>query len=178
MTTINNLPVSGFDVYPASSLWTPSNAAYEDKSYFFLEFSYVREPTGTIPQEVTDLVNDTLPWEFILTSFNEVHNDSYDLHNTLADSYTVHTMGAMPIQITMSGYLPLTQGCDRRLDFMYLYANVLRGPMAHKYAIDIIFDFCNSEFDRIINIQTFTTTQSSNMDDMVQFSLTGVAVDG
>jgi hypothetical protein len=124
------------------------------------------------PQKMVDIVSKYV-WEFILTEFVARHSDAYDIRDTFSDTYTVFTMGSNPINVSLSGYLPLYQGSDKRLDFMYAYYNVLRGTMAKHYGVFTYFQIVDLLL--AVDIQTFSIQQSSSLADMIPFSMTGVA---
>ena len=170
-TPINPLKDFGEKVHSPLSRWSESDHLYDEK-YYISFIPRERNPVKDRPLQVTEIMNRD-SWEFILTDYNEIHSDAHDLRDTFSDTYTVFTMGANPVQVTISGILPFYKGSDHRIDFIYLYHTVLRGTMASKYGVFAYFDLPGTHV--ALDVQSFMISQSTTPSDAIMFTLTGVA---
>ena len=179
MEDANLYPVKGFSPNNAVSKSSAALLPYNEKYFLYFMARNIRpvDISGVYSADIATKVQKILDgntWRFILTDYNENTSEGYDLRDTMSDTYTVMATGSNPTQVTLTGFLPLYKGTDLRLDFLFMYHVALRGSMAQKYGI-YAFLSLGTGVANIINIQSFSVQQDANMQDMVPFTLTGVA---
>lgn len=110
--------------------------------------------------------------KYLITSFQEQHNEGYNVMNPVADTYGIYTTGAMPIQVAMDGFLYMTQDQDYRLDFITYYLSLLRGSFLRREKLTAVFMLKDTMMR--LRIQDMNITHTSKIQDFAQMSIAGI----
>ena len=155
---------------------------FEEKARFFftnndrdtleevLTFAKVK-PSAEL---ISSLV-DTGFWELIITDIQETHMDASAVNPVFADTMIATAMGARPIGMSISGFLSMTQTQDHRMDFLYLYHNVLRGSISGGNSLPVMLSVKDTTCR--IYITGITLNTNANIQDHVAVTITGIACD-
>lgn len=112
-------------------------------------------------------------WHIVVHSVSETHIDAFSLANTLSDTVTIFSTGAVPVGISITGMLLTTPDKDDRLNFLRLYADKIRGTQVAMAKAILCFGFKDTLMR--LYIQSITLATNTNSDTFTQISLTGVA---
>lgn len=111
-------------------------------------------------------------WEFNAVSVNEQHVESAGITNVVADTYACFTTGASPLQVTIEGFINLTQLDDHRTDFLYMYDAFLRGSSVSKH--NLLLNYLYRDTVMRLKISNFSMMFNDNSEDFIQTSIVGV----
>ena len=72
-------------------------------------------------------------WQILVTEYSESHKESNFVFNSFSDSHVLFTMGAMPIEVSISGFVPSHPDYNASMDFVAFYRHFLRGSKTRIY---------------------------------------------
>lgn len=100
----------------------------------------ILQQLGFSAPEAADFVENGF-WRFVITGLSEDHDEGHVLHNTLSDTVTLFSTGAVPIGINITGFLLTIPGKDDRARFLKLYADRIRGRVLDKTRSALYFGY-------------------------------------
>lgn len=107
-------------------------------------------------------------WQIIVTNINEIHEESYSLHNTIADNVAVFSTGAKPVAMSIRGYVLISDSDDHNYALLRNYVDHFRARhLSAKVDASLTFRSQDTNFKLII--------ESINLGHAVEFE-TYVAV--
>lgn len=142
-------------------------STYQPKQYCY--FTFGDESTKILQQSGFE---EPWFWQYILNNITENHIEGHALKNTLADTFSVYTMGAQPIQISMNGYLQTTMDMDHRVDFLNIYHNKIRGTNLEKNRLEMVFVLKDTTMR--LRIRNINVGNSSQISDMTRLAINGI----
>lgn len=128
------------------------------------------ELLGHSLQDASDLVYRGF-WKLVLTNFNEQHSEGHFLFNPVSDTFSVYTTGAMPIMVSLQGFLYMTPDQDHRMDFVKLYNDRLRGTQLRKHRVVIVLTMKDTTMR--LRLSSVNMSYAATMDEWVQVSMNG-----
>ena len=87
---------------------------------------------GNVDNIMEDVLNPI--WHILVTNYSENHKESHFIYNSYTDTNVLFTMGAMPIEINISGFVPVNPDYNVKLDFLAFYRFFLRGTNTRLYS--------------------------------------------
>lgn len=148
---------------------------FTKKAGFFLETNEGDE-TPDRPENVqkifSALKEETPFWQVIIQDYREAHADAVNVINTYSNASVIQAMGALPIQVSVSGYLYTTTTEDHRLDFLTVYNEVFRGTLNWEY--DIIVNFFVKDTYMRLFFTRIEVNNNSQLEDMTGISFSGI----
>jgi hypothetical protein len=148
---------------------------YKQKSGFILtedSLEALRNQKPSISDDTMARLESDGFWELIITSYNEQHAEAYQVAEVLSDTYAAFAFGAVPVQISISGVLPMTRKEDYRLDFLKMYDSLLRGTRAQELKIHIHFFIVGTYM--LLKILGINISNQADAQDYVPIELSGV----
>lgn len=112
-------------------------------------------------------------WHMVVQNIAEIHMDAFSLANTLSDTITIFSTGAVPVGISITGMLLTTPGKDDRINFLKLYADKIRGTQAAMAKSILCFGFKDTLMR--LYIQNITISNSAASETFTQLAISGVA---
>lgn len=112
-------------------------------------------------------------WHMVIQSITETHIDAFSLANTLSDTISIFSTGALPVGITITGMILTTPEKDDRLNFLKLYADKIRGTQVAMAKSILCFGFKDTLMR--LYLQNITFSSVVNQEDFTQISLNGIA---
>lgn len=112
-------------------------------------------------------------WRIIVLNVSEAHDEGVVTHNTMSDTVLNFATGAVPVGITVNGYLLTIPGKDDRVNFLKLYAEKLRGRALAKTKSVLYFGYKDTVYR--LYITQLNLANSVQNETMVNISFTGVA---
>jgi len=160
----------GNQPYGRSSL---DEYAFEVISAFYIDMEsrQALERSGLQDNEIDELLHWGMT-RYVVTSLREQHAEGYYVSNPVADTYAMYTTGAMPIQISMDGFLYSTKDQDHRMEFLIYYLSCMRGTDLTREKLIIVFLLKNTMMR--LRIQSINLNQTSQIQDFAQMGITGV----
>lgn len=110
-------------------------------------------------------------YEVLITFMGEGHSEAHEIKDVYADTFLAYAMGAMPIDIALSGFVYLSPDQDHRLDLIAMYDKALRGSQVQKHKLKLDFVLQNT-YMRLL-IDSIALSYSAEQQDFAQMSLTG-----
>ena len=114
-------------------------------------------------------------WQLIVTTLAEVHEENYSMHNTLADSVSIFSTGAKPIQISISGFVLFAPHDDHLYVLLKSYVDSFRAR--HLSARDKHLRFVSQDTDFNLIIQSISLGYTVQMETYVPLTVSGLAYD-
>lgn len=119
-------------------------------------------------------------WSILVTQYQEQHSEGYQVYNSFADSNMVFVTGAMPLNITISGFLPVNRSYNSKLDFLAFYRFFLRGSQTRIYDHDakkkhhIPVGFTMGTTSMLLNITGIKVDTTAEIPDFDLITVNGV----
>lgn len=142
-----------------------SEFEFREKSYFTLLHQ----------EEIPDF------WEMIITDVNEQFSEGESRINVLSDTFMSFATGAHPIQVSISGWLYVSEEQDHRVDFLNLYEHYFRGSAVSRSrkegedGWELQFMLKHTYFK--LNLMNCQVQDTVTVPDFTKISLTGTAYD-
>jgi len=70
--------------------------------------------------------NGSVFWKLLVTAISEDHAEKHSTHNTLSDSVSIFALGAQGIEVSISGYLLVSNADDHSFEFFKNYVESFR----------------------------------------------------
>ena len=111
--------------------------------------------------------------DMIVTAMSESLEEGIAQMSTKTDSYVAFSTGAMPVGIMIRGFVARMPTQDGRLDFLFLYNDIIRGTKMEFYAFDMevllkgraMFSF---------SLQSIVVSETITYENLTEITLTGV----
>lgn len=153
------------------------NLAFKDKAVLRVSSSGIsalkNAKPGLSPETIT-LLETYGFWEMILTSYVEEHEEGFQLTDGLSDTFVVYALGALPVKVSLSGFLFYTKEEDHRIDFIKIYDSLFRGTRAHELGASMSLSVLGTTMD--IKVTGSSLTHSAGSDDLVSLSISGIGM--
>ena len=120
---------------------------------------------------VDDLYRGVM-WHVLITNYMEQHAEGNYIHDAFEDVFTAFSMGSMPIQVMITGYVPNNPDYNCKLDFITYFNLFLRGTSQNKYKIPIIFNLHNVYMH--LRLQSLEMVTDPAIPDFTAVNITGV----
>lgn len=112
-------------------------------------------------------------WQIIITGITEGHAEKSLVHNTLSENVSVFSVGAMPVQVSITGMLLRTRTDDHHFEFLQRYVDGLR---ARKLSLDErTCTFVSKDTSFKLIIEALVLESSVNNETYVNISIQGHA---
>lgn len=115
-------------------------------------------------------------WQIIVTEIQETHEESYSLHNTVADNVAVFATGAKPIAMSISGYVLISKSDDHNYALLKNYVDHFRARhLSAKVDASLTFRSQDTSFKLII--ESINLGHTIEFETYVAVTIAGLAYD-
>lgn len=115
-------------------------------------------------------------WQIIVTNINETHEESYSLHNTIADNVAVFSTGAKPIAMSIRGYVLISDSDDHNYALLRNYVDHFRARhLSAKVDASLTFRSQDTNFKLII--ESINLGHTIEFETYVAVTFAGLAYD-
>lgn len=125
--------------------------------------------------ESTSAIDGTF-WQIIVTDIHESHEECYSLHNTIADNVAVFATGAKPIEISIRGYVLISDSDDHNYALLKNYVDHFRARhLSAKANASLTFRSQDTSFKLII--ESINLGHTIELETYVTVTFAGLAYD-
>lgn len=115
-------------------------------------------------------------WQIIVTDINEIHEESYSLHNTISDNVAVFSTGAKPIAMSIRGYVLISDSDDHNYALLRNYVDHFRARhLSAKVDASLTFRSQDTNFKLII--ESINLGHTIEFETYVAVTFAGLAYD-
>lgn len=115
-------------------------------------------------------------WQIIVTDIHETHEESYSLHNTIADNAAVFATGAKPIAMSIRGYVLISDSDDHNYALLRNYVDHFRARhLSTKVDASLTFRSQDTSFKLII--ESINLAHTIEFETYVEVTFAGLAYD-
>ena len=120
--------------------------------------------------DINEIINTPF-WQVFVTSYVESHSEGHITIPTFSDVYVGSAMGANPIRLSITGFIPCNPVYNAKLDFLSFYNLFLRGSRQKINKLPFVFTIGNVNCN--IRLSSIEVTTDTNIPDFVSVSIQG-----
>lgn len=114
-------------------------------------------------------------WQIIVTHLSEEHEETYALHNTIADNVAVFSTGARPVAITIKGYVLVSGSEDYNYLLLRNYVDHFRARHLSANSASLTFRSQDTGFRLVI--ESLSLSHTIEFETYVEATFSGLAYD-
>lgn len=189
--------LSGYHIVESGLFWIDYGSNFDGPTFTSDTTPYDNDPYAPNPRtdgwdtlvqkigsnvhmdDITPLITNYV-WHLFVTDYVESHKEGHFVYNSFSDTNVGFSTGALPIQVTISGFLPLNPQYNSKLDFMSMYRLFLRGSQTKVYnvytnkfyKIPMVFQLKKTFLK--LNLTNLTLNTSVEMPDFEHVTISGI----
>lgn len=114
--------------------------------------------------------------DMLITAISESLEEGFAQIIVKSDSFVTFATGAMPIGISIQGFLARVPGKDDRLSFLSAYEKFMRGTQVSKQGVDMEFLLKGRAMFKF-SLQGVDVSETTQYENLTGVTLTGVGYD-